>query len=97
MNLKEEIFYGTNKKFIEVSKLYHPIDENLNYSKELLTDIKFRRSYFIEGCEYQLKEQDDYAVEFAEWFIKSSCFHSLSYGDITVKQSLKIFKKEKGL
>ena len=42
------------------------------------------------------KIADDYAVEFAEWFIKSSCFHSLSYGDITVKQSLETFKKEKG-
>lgn len=47
--------------------------------------------------EYIKKIADDYAVEFAEWFIKSSCFHSLSYGDITVKQSLEIFKKEKGL
>lgn len=40
---------------------------------------------------------DDFAIRFTEWFIKSSCFYSLSYGDITIKQSLKIFKKEKRL
>ena len=45
------------QKFIEISKLYFPIDEKLVYSKELLIDIKLRREYFIEGCEYQLKEQ----------------------------------------
>jgi hypothetical protein len=42
------------------------------------------------------KIADDYAISFAEWFINSWCLHSLSYGDITIKQSLEIFKKENG-
>jgi hypothetical protein len=86
------VFYGTNKKFIEASELYHPIDKNLNYSKELLTDKKFRRSYFIEGCEYQQQEQDDFAIEFAEW-----CLDNNQIIQNDGKELLKIFKKEKGL
>lgn len=84
-----KLYYGTNEKFIKASELHHPIDENLNYSKELLTDIKFRRSYFIEGCEYQQQEQDDFAIEFSNWLFNID-------KEVLAKQ-LKEFKKEKGL
>jgi hypothetical protein len=43
------------------------------------------------------KVAEEFAISFAEWFINSWCLHSLSYRDITIKQSLEIFKKEKGL
>ena len=51
----------------------------------------------VHRAENNVKIAEDYAIEFAEWFINSWCLHSLSYGDITIKQSLEIFKKQKGL
>ena len=75
------------QKFIEASELYFPIDPNCNYEERLLVDIKYRREYFIEGCEYQLKEQEDFAIEFAEWVLKN-------YDGVkSVKELLEIYKK----
>jgi hypothetical protein len=41
----------------------------------------------------QVKIADDYAIEFAEWFIKHKEFNKSK----NTKQLLEIFKKEKGL
>lgn len=74
------------QKFIEASELYFPIDPNCNYEEKLLIDIKYRREYFIEGCEYQLKEQDDFAIGFVEW--------SKNYDGIkSTKELLEIYKE----
>jgi hypothetical protein len=61
--------------------------------KEKIKDVEIEK-----GMSDRLEQiTEEFAISFAEWFINSWCLHSLSYGDITIKQSLEIYKKEKGL
>lgn len=79
------------EKFIEASELYFPIDTNCNYEEKLLVDIKYRREYFIEGCEYQLKEQEDFAIGFGEYL---DSLTAQDMGILSIKELLEIYKKE---
>jgi len=84
------------EKFIEASELYFPIDKSLDYSKDLLIDIKHRREYFIEGCECQLKQQDEFAIGFAEWLL-IIYNEDIIYDAYSKEKLLEIYKEEKGL
>ena len=81
------------QKFIEASELYFPIDTNCNYEEKLLVDIKYRREYFIEGCEYQLKEQEDFAIGFMKWFYENAYLIEWLSNDHKREQLLKAYKK----
>ena len=78
------------QKFIEASELYFPIDTNCNYEEKLLVDIKYRREYFIEGCEYQLKEQEDFAIGFGEYL---DSLTAQDMGILSIKELLEIYKE----
>ena len=79
------------QRFIEASELYFPIDSNCNYSEKLLIDIKYRREYFIEGCEYQLKKQENFAIRFAEWVL---IYEDIAYdSSLSMREVLEIYKK----
>ena len=78
------------EKFIEASELYFPIDTNCNYEEKLLVDIKYRREYFIEGCEYQLKEQEDFAIGFGEYL---DSLTAQDMGILSIKELLEIYKE----
>lgn len=65
--------------------LKEKFDETLTYLES--------KSKVIE-CE---KIADDFAIEFAEWCIERDEHYPVQAGRITVKELLKIYKKEKGL
>jgi hypothetical protein len=85
------------EKFIAGAELYHPIDKNFIYTKELLRDIEHRRDCFIDGCKYQSEQQDEFAIEFAEWCEMKMVFSSSVIHKPTYDKLLLQFKKEKGL
>lgn len=41
--------------------------------------------------------ENQIAIEFAEWCVKNELFYSIQYGRIETKKLLEIYKKEKGL
>ena len=54
-------------------------------------NIKFIEKFTIQAEEMEKQQSDDYAIEFAEWFIEHKEFNKSK----STKELLEIFKKEK--
>ena len=75
------------------------------YENSYLNPTGTEATDFIAGANWQKEQQDDFAVEFAEWYLSNrhtkKCMNETDIeGQYKVKPTqelLQIFKKEKGL
>ena len=75
-----------NKVALEFAKDHHEMYETSNFGS-----MHFG---FCWGAKWQQEQQDEFAIEFAEWF------NNLKYDIMrykTMEEHLEIYKKEKGL
>lgn len=74
----------------ELAKEY--ANRHLDVSEEL--GCYLVKSVFLDGAEYQLEKQDEFAIGFAEWLV-IRYNEDIIYDEYTTKELLEIYKKEK--
>jgi len=96
---RKEMLQDIMKNDEELGLYEKPKQETLEEVAEIFTpqlDKWTIKEIFIAGAKWQMDNQDEFAIGFAEWLV-IRYNEDIIYDEYTTKELLEIYKKEKGL